>query len=327
MSTKPGTVPLFDTGVTNVSAPVAGLISGGYATNDTPTSGNINYLFYWLGQWAQYLSDGDLDVSPIYVTDAVAIANATTNDWNPGSGSLAGITLISMTGGGSSAVITGLQGGTLLDGKLIILRNDTSNAVNLSVQDSGSAATHRFVIGEAVAGTLVRIPVSGAIAFVYSAGIINKWKSVGSSWAIDMTPRNYVVGTLLSTDNPAGAPGATHTRGPGEWLVAASANPIYYPITLPSGSTLNGVSIDFQKNTNNTNTVALDVVYSDTSDHASGSGVTNSSNAPGAIVFSWSGTISMVAGRQYYAKFTPGGGITPAADRIFDVTVSYTPVA
>lgn len=57
MSTKPTTVPTWDSTLANVSAITGGHATSGFAASAIPTSGELNTLFGYLSQWAQYLND------------------------------------------------------------------------------------------------------------------------------------------------------------------------------------------------------------------------------------------------------------------------------
>lgn len=56
--TKPATVPTWDTTAANLSTPTAPQTSAGWALDEVPTSGNMNFLMYWFAQWIGYLSAG-----------------------------------------------------------------------------------------------------------------------------------------------------------------------------------------------------------------------------------------------------------------------------
>lgn len=59
MSTKPATIPVWDSGAVNVATPAAGRIASGFPANAIPTSGELNYMFMWLYLWTQYVNDGN----------------------------------------------------------------------------------------------------------------------------------------------------------------------------------------------------------------------------------------------------------------------------
>jgi hypothetical protein len=60
MSTKPTKVPLWNTGATNRVEPSAGKKILGWLLNERPPAQYLNWLLGYLGDWAQYLSDGAL---------------------------------------------------------------------------------------------------------------------------------------------------------------------------------------------------------------------------------------------------------------------------
>ncbi len=63
---KPATVPTWNTDATNRTTPSAGQQASGYAVDAVPTSGEFNWLLFWLAEWVAYLDaatiDGDLIV-------------------------------------------------------------------------------------------------------------------------------------------------------------------------------------------------------------------------------------------------------------------------
>lgn len=80
MSTKPLTIPVFNTSGANRSAPSSGLRASGWALNQTPTSGVFNNEQNLYGQWFQYLNDGAFSgVSSFDNALTVAGALATTS--------------------------------------------------------------------------------------------------------------------------------------------------------------------------------------------------------------------------------------------------------
>lgn len=58
MSTKPATLPTWNTGGANRSAPSAGQAIAGSATGDQLPSGWLNYWLYWIFSWLEYVRDG-----------------------------------------------------------------------------------------------------------------------------------------------------------------------------------------------------------------------------------------------------------------------------
>jgi hypothetical protein len=139
---------------------------------------------------------------------------------------------------------------------------------------------------------------------------------------------------MSSSDNASATSGATHTRGLQQWILAASATPIYWPIpNLIPGDVISAYTIDYRKLTSS-GTCSSDIVYEATTGtgsgtpaetSATGSPASNNGNAPGLINLGQSGlNITVVGGRQYYVKVTPTGGVTPSADRVDEVNVSWS---
>lgn len=71
MATKPSTVPTFNTGGDNNTAPSAGKRILGWLVGEQPPSSYFNWLMKLYGEWLQYLSDGAF-------TGAASFANAVT---------------------------------------------------------------------------------------------------------------------------------------------------------------------------------------------------------------------------------------------------------
>lgn len=130
--------------------------------------------------------------------------------------------------------------------------------------------------------------------------------------------------SISSTDNPAGAPGAHHTRNMYGWTFAANTNKVYYPITLPVGAVLKSYTIDLNKG-DTTNTVAAGIVYETSSNEILASSGAVSSTGTGLQSLGESGlSITVTTGRTYHIRVAPGGTATPAADTIGNVRVTYT---
>jgi hypothetical protein len=128
-------------------------------------------------------------------------------------------------------------------------------------------------------------------------------------------------------DETAGCTIATHTRSLDQLLFGASAVPVYVPVRdLTPGDIITAYNIDLHKNTNNTNTITAALAYHDGAGETivGGTTITDNSNAPGLIIFAATGlAVTVVSGRRYYVKITPGGGAAPAADQATGITVSW----
>lgn len=127
----------------------------------------------------------------------------------------------------------------------------------------------------------------------------------------------------------------THTRALGGtsavpigWLLAASANKLMYPIEgLRLGDTIGGFLLRLDKNTSNANTVNARIYrFRATlgSETAMGAGVNNNQNAVGAATMTEVFTDVVGTGYQYYLVVTPGAGVAPAADKIYDAEIFVT---
>src|SRR4051812_36512695 len=103
MSSKPTTIPLFDTNLTNASAPVGSKITDGYPHGAPLPSTDINYQLSWLGAWAQYLNDqvfaGTVTLNGAVLNEVTKTLNATENDLDLSAGlnSLASVLVVNIT--------------------------------------------------------------------------------------------------------------------------------------------------------------------------------------------------------------------------------------
>lgn len=244
MSTKPTTVGTWDSGNVHTTAIAGGHASSGYASNEVPASDELNQVLRLAGLWEQYLSDGDIELKGWTLTPVnKAIANATTNDWDPGTGSLAGILLIAMTGGGASAIITGLSNTGVVDGKTVILRNDTGSTVQLNLQDAGSGLANRFVANDLT--TAITIPTNGMIAFTYRTGSsFNKWVMLCSSFVIPTATTRRIQGANATVTGTGSFTYDTTSGGP---KTGANTNIFVFPLTLDTREVLNSVSLNYRE--------------------------------------------------------------------------------
>lgn len=83
MSTKPTTVPTWNTGGANRAAPSGGQAVAGFANGDQAPSTWFNYWFFWIFSWVQYLADG------AFTNDSGPALLGTSTD--PGSSGLEGV--------------------------------------------------------------------------------------------------------------------------------------------------------------------------------------------------------------------------------------------
>lgn len=60
MSTKPATIPSWNTGGANRTTPTPTKLALGHTNGGQPASSEENWLSYWLCKWVEYLSDGAL---------------------------------------------------------------------------------------------------------------------------------------------------------------------------------------------------------------------------------------------------------------------------
>lgn len=179
------------------------------------------------------------------------------------------------------------------------------------------------------------LPAAASIVQLDAAGVMTASNTIPTPTAPDYkfsTAQSVSINAMEAVEQTPG----THTRSPSSitgvqkgWLLAASTNKIAYPLRLPVGSRITGYSVFVEKNTDNTNTLTARLYSTRTStlgtESALGSGVANNANSPGFMLLSESGlAIDILAGFEYYLVFTPGGGINPSADILYDVEVSFT---
>lgn len=72
---KPTHLPEFDDNLTNATEPVSGLKTDGYATNDVPTSSNLNWLFSYIWKWLNWVDAGFWECVNITVSGVATIAS------------------------------------------------------------------------------------------------------------------------------------------------------------------------------------------------------------------------------------------------------------
>lgn len=107
MATKPTTVPTWNTGGTNRTAPSAGELAAGYAVNQVPASSKLNWWMNLVGSWLDYLNG------------LVATANTwtATQTFTGGvAGPLAATGPAAGTGGTSGDAFVGTGGAAPVDG-------------------------------------------------------------------------------------------------------------------------------------------------------------------------------------------------------------------
>jgi hypothetical protein len=184
------------------------------------------------------------------------------------------------------------------------------------------------------------VQIDGAITFggLLTAAQINATSYYGAAGGIASFPAGLTsagpikctspvtrhLAPIDSCDSFGASPVATHSRGPAQWILAASTNPIYYRIPLQDAEQITGYSVGIQKNDTN-NPVSVEIVSFNGS---TGAEVTQSpGNSSPTTVGTWAvaeSGLTLAGGPVYYVKVTPGGSITPAADRIVNCSVTFT---
>lgn len=324
MSTKPTLRPDWDTNQTHTTAPLAGHVTDGWASSEIPASDELNEWMRRAGLWTKWLDDGDLAFAGLVMsTKQVAIANASQNDLDLGTaGAIAGTLVVQLTGGGASAVITGIARDSAEEGRLLVLANVTGSVVGLTIGSGASAAANRIDNSPLPSGAVIQIPHQGVVALRYTDPPTGRWSLLWS---------NFPIGTVTDTLTIAAASArefstTTHTFNVGFWTTGAGTNPIVYPVEVPEGWTITTWSIYANKASNGASTIHAELDKIDgTTGTASAVGATsaNSTNAPGFITLGVGSLTEVTAtGFSYYVKFVPDSGV--AGDKSYGVRVTCT---
>jgi hypothetical protein len=181
---KPSTHAEWDTDGTNLTATTGGHKSDGFATNEIPTSGELNHWMNQVANWTEWLMDGSPEAS--FTTKV--LADGDNNDLDlSGVASLVNKTnfYVTHTGGGSTAEITGLAGG--YDGKEVVISTlNSDNPVLINPEAAGSLAANRIHMPWVDLGLTGKYlyMVGGAswIRLKYIAGSLNRWVVVDSAF-------------------------------------------------------------------------------------------------------------------------------------------------
>lgn len=120
----------------------------------------------------------------------------------------------------------------------------------------------------------------------------------------------------------------SHTRTEDHFLIAASANLIIIPIHgLQVGDILTRWEIIKDKATSNNNTITGELWSTDgagTKAAVAASQLTLASNSDHFVTsFALTGTWTIAAGKQYWLRFTPGGGVAPSADLVYHAQFNF----
>ena len=335
MSVKPTIIPLFDTNLTQVAAPTSAKISDGYVNAAPLPHTDLNWLFNLLGTWVQYLNDGalvgntsvagtfgatlaatfgdnvttagDLNIGGLTVTTTTKALTGSPNedtDLSAGAGSLKSICLINLTTTVGTR-LSGVTGGTA--GRVIILYNNGTSYLDIRNVSSGSLAANRFSFAN---GQSSRIPPLGFRAFVYLGAWVplfsgSKHKTIIVDPGIDAIDRTNV-----------------HSIGMGQVLYSTSVNPVYYRLPYNPGEVVTGYFFGIVKGTSSATTITAQIVLISAGGAETpfaGTLSTSSGNATGSGAFSLTFATPLIVDNSggFYMKFSPGGSVSPAADRSY----------
>lgn len=182
----------------------------------------------------------------------------------------------------------------------------------------------------------VAAPASSAFMMMDAAGIVSVPTSptvTGTITAADFrntTGQDWSVPGCLWQD-----PNAAHVKLLGAagmqlgWLISGSGARLTMPLTLRAGDRVTGWGVYVKKNTDATNTITARLYHVNGSvtgtESPAGPAVSDNSNAPTFISLSQTGLdLNVITGDQLVIVFTPGGGITPAADLLLHAYVTVT---
>lgn len=178
MSTKPGTLPTWNTGGANRTTPSGGQQVAGFATGDQVPSGWLNWFLYWAFTWIQYLSDGAF--------------TATSGNGASGATSDASAAGVQGTNSGTGGVAVK---GTSTTGRAMVADADSAyDALLVSQQGTGVALD---VIASGGSNAAVITADAGLAAYMESGGA-SAVQLVSASSA-DQATLEVVGGVKLST--------------------------------------------------------------------------------------------------------------------------------
>lgn len=181
---------------------------------------------------------------------------------------------------------------------------------------------------------LAALPASTMPLQVSNAGVL----SASNTFAGELTAPDFNYTTAQNLILPASMAEdrlGTHTKSTGassgamnRFLIAASANPLVWPLPTRVGDRITGYTLYVRKRTDNTNTIASRIFYTTSSngiETGGSAGTSSAANAPGYVTLTESTTLDHTAADiQFYLVFTPGGGVTPNADEVFHVSLNLT---
>jgi hypothetical protein len=329
MSTRPTIpAPRWDTNGTNAAPPASGRILDGYGTSAPLPSSDLNYNFRGLGEWVKHFADGDVALTDLKLgglvlgTTTANLPNATTFNLDLTGGTASGYLAIRLTGGGTSAIVTGISATDATEGRVFVLLNSTGNAFTISVEDTGSLAANRILSANAAPGSGISVPNGGLIALRYDA-TLPRWVVAFANFGIDFAPRitNYpaMVGREI------GAP-LQHVLSVNKWTTGTSANNIDFAVPLSPLQTITSWVVYVNKTTSAAATISANLWRVDPTNGttvAIGAYATSAAGAPGFIQLATSGLSEVcLAGFNYYLRFAPVS--SAAGDEVYGVRIVTT---
>lgn len=230
---------------------------------------------------------------------------------------------ISVTGAGIHAALGGVAGG--VDGQEILLT--ALNFFYIAHEDTASTAANRIYLPNEAsdldnpyAPQMITIPKYGCARLRY-IGSLSRWVVVAysSTPTMEGLVREMIVPVSMARDF-----NNTHTSIESQITLGASANTIHYPIHIPGDYEIMEWSLHIQKNTSTGTMTGRIYATSYGTVTAQGSGDTETGNAVGDTTLTETGlSISSFTNRSHFLRLTPTGGITPSADKAFDLWIKY----
>lgn len=154
VSTKPTTIPNWDTGNVVSVAPTAGHIASGWAVNEVPTHSEMSGWQQLVGKWLQWLNDGDIALHNVDITGTLTQEQAATFQSSVDmEGGLNTFGSMALKGEQAIALATGFTNNLTIPG------TTSSLVVNLTWLTSTSPTTPRGITG-------IVAPTDGRVWFI-----------------------------------------------------------------------------------------------------------------------------------------------------------------
>lgn len=120
---KPAELPEWDTDQTNATEPTSDRKADGWATNDIPTSGNLNWLFLWIYRWIKWIYDGVWEAISLAVESLTVSTSFTAGAFQ-------------LTADGQSRIVDNVAGPTIEN--QIASKNIIQASIRLVLNNSGT---------------------------------------------------------------------------------------------------------------------------------------------------------------------------------------------